>query len=126
MVEIATVPCHMTTDTTRSNWMATLPINDDIQYYLTFLRGESRHLIDMLTAVSRVWHAKSKVKIEGLEQPVLEVMSLHHPKLPHLLVTHCEVNPAQTEVGVLLLELESCTNIRKPSDMELTDMTEDC
>lgn len=82
-------------------------------FNLTFLGGESRHFIYMFTAVLRIWHAKSKVKIEGLEQPVLEVVSLHHPKLPHLLVTHCEINPARREVGLLLLELVSCTNTRK-------------
>ena len=51
----------------------------------------------MLTGVSAVGDAETKVKIKGLEQPVSKVVSLYHSELLHWLIPHCELDPEEEE-----------------------------
>ena len=64
---------------------------------LTLLWSEFWHLIDVLTGISAVGDAESKIKIKGLEQPVSKVVSLYHSELLHWLIPHCELNPEKEE-----------------------------
>lgn len=61
-------------------------------FHLTLLWGQLWHLIDMLTTVPRVGHTESKIKIKCFEQLVPEVVSLHHPELTYLPVSHREIH----------------------------------
>jgi len=60
---------------------------------LTFLFRKFRELVDVFHRVLTAWNEKAKLKVEALEETVLEVMSLDHTKLVDWFVTQCELYP---------------------------------
>lgn len=59
---------------------------------LTELVWKLRELVDVFTGVSAVGNAEAEVKVEVLEEPTLEVVSLDHPKAVDGPVAHRELH----------------------------------
>ena len=61
--------------------------------FLTFILIELRHLVNVFAGVLCVGHTKTEIKIKQFEQPVLEEVSLNHPKVFDGLVANRELYP---------------------------------